>query len=106
MAEFCLKCWNEMNKTSYEQNKFVMSEDLDFCEGCGEWKHIIICERKNFWDNFFHFLSFWVKMLCTRNRLILEEGRYECVYKQIADLNIAFCEKKETAKQVTVFFRT
>ena len=50
MAEFCLKCWNKMNKTNDEESKFVMSRDLDLSEGCGEWKHVIICERKSFWD--------------------------------------------------------
>ena len=59
MAKYCLKCWNEMSKTNHEESKFVMSDELDFCEGCGEWKRVIICERMNFWDRFistfFHF---------------------------------------------------
>ena len=36
MAEFCLKCFNEMNGTHYSEEK-VWTE-VDFCEGCGEWK--------------------------------------------------------------------
>lgn len=36
MAEFCLKCFNELNGTDYQANE-VWLED-DFCEGCGDWK--------------------------------------------------------------------
>lgn len=54
MAEFCLKCWNEMNETKDDESKFVLSKELDFCEGCGEWKHVIVRERENtIWDRFF-----------------------------------------------------
>lgn len=36
MAEFCLKCFNELNNTHYtEENIWT---EVDFCEGCGEWK--------------------------------------------------------------------
>lgn len=36
MAEFCLKCFNELNGSDYTASE-VWLED-DFCEGCGEWK--------------------------------------------------------------------
>lgn len=36
MAEFCLKCFNELNGSDYTE-KEVWLED-DFCEGCAEWK--------------------------------------------------------------------
>lgn len=49
MAEFCLDCWNELNGTNYSKRKYVVSKDLDLCEGCGEWKHVIICQRKGRW---------------------------------------------------------
>ena len=39
-----------------------------------------------------------------RKRLVVKQRRYECVYKRIADLNVTFCEKGGTAKQVTDFF--
>ena len=47
MAEFCLKCWNKIYKTNDNESKFVLSKELDFCEGCGEWKHVIVRERKD-----------------------------------------------------------
>ena len=34
MAEFCLKCFNEMNGTHYEASEVWLEED--FCEGCAE----------------------------------------------------------------------
>ena len=32
MAEFCLKCFNELNGTNYHANEVWLEED--FCEGC------------------------------------------------------------------------
>lgn len=46
MAEFCLTCWNKMYKTNDDESKFILSKELDFCEGCGEWKHVIVRERE------------------------------------------------------------
>ena len=45
MAEFCLECWNKMNGTKHSKRKYVLSKDLDLCEGCGELKHVIIKKR-------------------------------------------------------------
>ena len=54
MAEFCLKCWNEMNETNDDESKIVLPKELDFCEGCGEWKRVIVRERENtIWDRLF-----------------------------------------------------
>ena len=49
MAEFCLDCWNKINKTEENEKKYVLSKDLDLCEGCGEWKRVIIMERKAYY---------------------------------------------------------
>lgn len=46
MAEFCLDCWNEINETNDPPEKYIISKDLELCEGCGEYKHTIIIERK------------------------------------------------------------
>lgn len=46
MAEFCVECWNELNGTKYSESDFILSEDLDLCEGCGELKKVIISERE------------------------------------------------------------
>lgn len=41
MAEFCVKCWEEMNSgKGYTHRgkpyKYLLAEDL--CEGCGKWR--------------------------------------------------------------------
>lgn len=48
MAEFCLECWNSVNETNDDKRKYILSKDLYLCEECGEWKSIIIAERKGF----------------------------------------------------------
>lgn len=45
MAEFCLECWNELNGTDKPKSYYILSEELELCEGCGEWKNVIISER-------------------------------------------------------------
>ncbi len=51
MAEFCLECWNKINGNRDKKTKYVLSKDLDLCEGCGEWKHVIVAER-SFFDGY------------------------------------------------------
>ncbi len=47
MAEFCTECWKEM--FAQDQNKkFVVSKYLDLCEGCGEYKRVVIREKMAF----------------------------------------------------------
>lgn len=36
MAEFCLKCFNELHETDYTEKEIWLEDD--FCEGCAEWK--------------------------------------------------------------------
>lgn len=47
MAEFCLEC---TNKYLMEENNQLTEEDvtmdMDFCEGCGEWKQCVITIKK------------------------------------------------------------
>ena len=45
MAEFCLECWNRINETKDTEDKYIISDDLDLCEGCGELKHVVVAER-------------------------------------------------------------
>lgn len=46
MAEFCLDCWNKLNGSNDSERKYILSKELDLCEGCAEFKPIIIMERK------------------------------------------------------------
>lgn len=47
MAEFCLECWNRMNETRDTERDWVLSEELDLCEGCGQWKRVVVTVRKH-----------------------------------------------------------
>lgn len=64
MAEFCLKCWNEINGTNDPPNKYILSQDLKFCEKCGNTTHVIIVERKQYYKNKFCFVIYPVKIVC------------------------------------------
>ena len=49
MAEFCLKCWNELTEMSLTEKDVVISKDLWLCEGCGKIKNVIkYYNRTNF----------------------------------------------------------
>ncbi len=41
MAEFCLECWNRLNKTKKKPEDVTLTRYLDLCEGCGEMKQVI-----------------------------------------------------------------
>ena len=41
MAEFCLDCFKKFEPNANEDNT-VLSEYDDFCEGCCEWKPVVI----------------------------------------------------------------
>lgn len=48
MAEFCLQCWNRINKTNDPPDKYILSKELDLREGCGKWTHVIVATRKTY----------------------------------------------------------
>lgn len=48
LAEFCLDCWNKMTNTDDPPKKYVMSDELDLCEECGQWKRVIVTVRKRY----------------------------------------------------------
>ena len=56
MAEFCLECLNRMNDTALDERDVMVSKELNFCEGCGQVKHVVIWRRKKrnkiFWAIF------------------------------------------------------
>lgn len=41
MAEFCLECWEEINPDYEIPANYILSKELELCEGCGEWKHVL-----------------------------------------------------------------
>ena len=48
MAEFCPSCWNRINKTTGTEKRYILSRGLERCEECGEYRHVIVRERR-FW---------------------------------------------------------
>ncbi len=47
MAEFCLECWNRITETNNHVSKYIISEDLELCEGCKKLKNVIVMKRKH-----------------------------------------------------------
>lgn len=53
MAEFCLECLNKDLEKKIDEKNVIFSRDLEFCEGCGELKHVVITiEEDNFLKRF------------------------------------------------------
>ncbi len=44
MAEFCKECFLQMNEGEewLDDKQIVVSQELDLCEGCGEWKEVVV----------------------------------------------------------------
>ena len=47
MAEFCIGCFNKINETNEPEGKYIMSKEPSLCEECGEWKTVVIVEKKH-----------------------------------------------------------
>lgn len=51
MAEFCIECAKEhLGFTSRELKRAILSEELDYCEGCGQWKPVVVVIRPGLLD--------------------------------------------------------
>ncbi len=48
MAEFCWDCWRQINETTESKDRYSMSRELELCEHCGQYKHVVVKER--FWS--------------------------------------------------------
>ncbi len=49
LAEICLDCLNKINGTNDSAKKYIISKDCDLCEECGEWKRVVVVERKYYY---------------------------------------------------------
>ena len=49
MAEFCVSCWNELNGTDSPEEAYVLSWDYELCEGCGEYRRVIVAQRRHYY---------------------------------------------------------
>lgn len=75
MADFCVECWNRINETNYPTTKYFVTRGNYLCEGCGEYKPVIIEEKKQYfidWLYFFFFpLDYIVKALYVLWRMLI-----------------------------------
>lgn len=63
MAEICLDCWNKINRTNDSESKYILSKELDLCEECGEWKNVIVTEKKSYIYRKLRFMIFPFKLV-------------------------------------------
>lgn len=60
MAEFCIDCWNKLNNTNHTVKDYYISKHLELCEGCAEYKRVIIMPKERI-DYFIGISSFFNK---------------------------------------------
>lgn len=48
MVEFCLDCWNRINKTNDPPQKYVISKEPELCEECSTYKAVILSLRRSY----------------------------------------------------------
>lgn len=46
MAEYCLDCWKKINGEKKDNNEYSLTEYLELCEGCGQWKRVVVKEKE------------------------------------------------------------
>lgn len=63
MAELCLNCWNKMNNRNDPPSKYIISKDLQLCEGCGRITNVIIVERKYYYMHILKLIIYPFKIL-------------------------------------------
>ena len=56
MAEFCRSCYKKVLKENTTGKALVMSKDLELCEGCGAYRHVVVCLRRSPLDSLLNFL--------------------------------------------------
>ena len=56
MSLYCLECWNRITHTKNNANKYIMTDYDDLCEGCGEYKPVILYEKRAYYSYKFRFV--------------------------------------------------
>ncbi len=70
MAEFCVDCWNKINKTNYPERKYKLSKEVDLCECCCKMKNVIIMEKKYYYLDKFRYILIPLRIIDFIFRLI------------------------------------
>lgn len=42
MAKFCKECFLKLLSNDYEDDQIILSEELDLCEGCANFKQVVV----------------------------------------------------------------
>ena len=71
MAEICLECMNKINGTNDDAKKYILSDELELCEECGEWKKVIFVERKSYYLRKLRFLYLPFKIMYLLGKVII-----------------------------------
>ena len=45
MIHFCLDCWNQAQGTHYDEWDYIISKEVDLCDECLQYKHVIVKRR-------------------------------------------------------------
>lgn len=48
MSEFCFECWSELFGKGEAKEDYIISKCYCLCEGCGEYKPVIIAPKKHY----------------------------------------------------------
>ncbi len=54
-----------MNLTADKPRKYILSKELDLCEGCGAYKHVIITKRKYYYRRKFRLILYPFQIIGT-----------------------------------------
>ncbi len=65
MSEMCFDCLNETMQGKADPRKYVYSKSLDLCEGCGEYKQVVLCKRGSlYYIHKFRFVTYPLIVIC------------------------------------------
>ena len=56
MAAFCFDCFNKVFNKNDPENKYIISKELNLCEGCCEMKRVVIAPKKYYYKYKFRIL--------------------------------------------------
>ena len=75
MAEFCPDCWNRINGTDDKKSKYILSEYSELCEGCGQYKPVILEIKRYYYARKLRYITLpfviIYRVICILGRLLM-----------------------------------
>lgn len=59
MTEYCGECYVEL----FGDGDFILTKTFELCEGCGEYKHVVIAEKREYYAYKFRFFIIIFKII-------------------------------------------